>query len=232
MKTLVSFPKSGRTWIRYACAVAGVELKFTHAGHPTHLQELCKPWVGIPPELEHEPVIFMHRNPLDTCVSLYHQLLHKDLIPNRKTWRWMEERNKPLPPLDINKFVTHKHYGIRLICQFNRGWLKHIQNVDGAYVLSYERLKAEPDRTFNELFKVMGHPKVNGTHIARDTTFIKMRNIQNSGQGDIWRMRKSVKGNEESAKVRKGKVRGYVDYLTPDTIDTCRRIAAKYKFEI
>ena len=228
---IVSFPKSGRTWLRYAAGLAGIEPEFTHAGHTSSVYDIGTPFKGIPKDMAGEPVLFLHRNPLDTAVSYFMQIIHKDCIPGHKTWIWMENNGAALPPVNIDAFVLHRKYGLPLIMAYNRAWLHHLKTVPGSVVLTYEQFKSDPVPTFTRFFEALGHSDVDVKETIRQTTFEKMRALQSSGEGDVWRVRQR-KTDEESAKVRKGKVRGYVDYLQPHTIRVCKRLAAKRGFEI
>lgn len=40
------------------------------------------------------------------------------------------------------------------------------------------------------------------------------------------------KGDRESLKLRRGKVQGYKDYLSPATVEDARKVATRYDFEI
>ena len=51
----------------------------THSGCSTNRREIGRRFQGIPPELEKLPLAFLHRDPIDTAVSLYHHVTHRDL---------------------------------------------------------------------------------------------------------------------------------------------------------
>ena len=149
---IVSFPKSGRTWLRYAAALEDIELTFTHADHASNLEEMGFNFKGIDSTLKGKPVIFLHRNPLDTAVSYFFQVLHKDCVPGRKTWRKMKMYGR-LPPTRINDFVLHPQFGIELITTFNRAWLDYLQGAKGSVVFTYEQFHENPEKYFTKFFK-------------------------------------------------------------------------------
>jgi len=230
MIPVVSFPKSGRTWLRYAAHRAGLEPEFTHAGHPScPPEEIGLPFKGIPDDLKDTPVIFLHRNPIDTAVSYYFQLFHKDLIVGRKNWRKLYQMDPDrMPPQDINQFVLHPNYGIKLILDYNRAWVDHLETVPNAVVLCYEDFHADPVGSFRKFFTALGHPEVDAARIARRSTFENMKKIQAGSKGHSWRLVQPFKDDPEGAKVRKGKVKGYVDYLDRRTAKECRKFCGKY----
>lgn len=227
---VVSYPKSGRTWLRYAAEISHVELTFTHADVFTQAEFIGKPWRGVPELISIKPCAFLHRNPLDTAVSFYFQVLHKDVVPGRKTWRRAERRGIDMPPIDLAKCVLHPMYGIEAVCQYNRAMLDALH--EDASVFTYEALRKHPEKELRRFFKYQGITTLNIERLADLTSFRSMRNVQMSSEGAKYRLTQHMKRDPESAKVRKGKVRGYVDYLDPETIEACRAVAAKYNFSI
>lgn len=212
--------------------IAGVEdaVYFTHAGHGSAAENVGVPFNGIPKDLAHGDFIFLHRNPLDTAVSYFFQLIHKDVKPGRKTWAHVVERGVE-PPTDIDAFVLHQHYGVPLICTFNAAWFKKATQ-QRALILSYEGMTKDPELGFRLFFDRIGHPEVDAKDIAERSTFEKLREIQARGEGDIYRIRQAWASDPESAKVRRGKVQGYRDYLKPGTIKLAAKVCGKHGFKI
>ena len=147
--TIVSFPKSGRTWVRYALALDDVRPTFTHAGHGARTLELGRTFRGTPNWLRDTPILFIYRNPIDTAVSYYFQLTRKDL--RKSSGRWLKRAPilaalGRLPPTDIDDFVRDPRYGVPLICAFNRGWLDALSDWTKRHlVVRYEDLKMDPE---------------------------------------------------------------------------------------
>ena len=76
--TGISFPKAGRTWVRAVLRKSGAPLTFTHAGDGSRGRELGLPFDGVPAAYRERPVLFLHRNPIDTAVSFFFQVTKKD----------------------------------------------------------------------------------------------------------------------------------------------------------
>ena len=75
----VSYPKSGRTWIRYIFALVNLDVEFTHAGFGTReIKQIGTEFNGVKKSVLGRRNIFMYRNPLDTAVSLYFQIHRTD----------------------------------------------------------------------------------------------------------------------------------------------------------
>ncbi len=232
----MSFPKSGRTWVRYALAIEGLRPDFTQAGHGARTFELGRGFRGISDQMRQSRIIFLHRNPLDTAVSYFFQLSRKDL--RRGSGRWL--RRAPvlaalgrMPPSTIDAFVCDDRYGVPLICEFNRCWLNGLETWSKEkLIVSYEDLRADPARGFEPVFGFLGRSDADMQAVAEKSSFDQMRSVERSGTGRDLRLYLSDNDDPESAKVRKGKVKGYWDYLTPATIEASDEIAARYGFQV
>ena len=60
-RLIVSYPKSGRTWVQFALAAYGIDVMVTHAGCSTNWREIGRPFAGIRPELAAIPLVFLMR---------------------------------------------------------------------------------------------------------------------------------------------------------------------------
>lgn len=234
LPVFLSYPKSGRTWVRYALDLAGIDLHFSHAGTGSRSHALGRPFRGVDPnKYAGRRIVFMHRNPIDTTVSLYFQIHRRELI--KGSWKYL--RRYPLyaltgrwPPRDIADFCMHPGYGVEKTCLFNRAWLNHLSGNPDALVLSYEDLVAEGESTFARLLTFLDQSPARAAELVAKTRFERMKEVESSApQGRA--LTPGIHGDPESMKVRRGKVRGYLDYLDADTVARCRAIAAHYGFD-
>lgn len=223
-RLLVSFPKSGRTWIDFAFSTSGLDIMLTHAGCSTNRREIGRPFSGVLPTLAKLPLVFLHRDPIDTAVSLFHHVTHRDLRRgSARYWRMFLPlmMRQALLPRSIDAFVLHPTHGIDKICRFNRAWLDHLQGRDDCLILTYEGMRAAPDQGFQRLIDYFGHTGVTGEELAQASTFDRMQQVELKGAAD---------GAHAGRKVRKGKVRGYLEELAPETITACTEIMARHGF--
>lgn len=223
-RLIVSYPKSGRTWVQFALAAYGIDVMVTHAGCSTNWREIGRPFAGIRPELAAIPLVFLHRDPIDTAVSMFHQVTYRDL--RRGSGRYARMAlplflRGDLPPRDIDSFVLHPRHGIEKICRFNRAWLDHLDGRKDCLILTYEAMRAAPGDGFQSLLDFFGVTGVTGAELAAASDFETMRKAEKAAQ---------EQRPEKGVKVRKGKVSGYVDELAPETIAACRRIMQDFGF--
>lgn len=112
MGTLVSFPKSGRTWLVVMLDQLDVKMVNTHAGSEyvigCHHYDLPKPKANAGPGKQ----LFLLRDPRDTVISGYFQKTKRNTSNNYHG--------------SIAQFIRDPRYGIEKIIYFNLTWLKTI----------------------------------------------------------------------------------------------------------
>ena len=101
---LISYPKSGRTWLRLLLADLSCNVKAVHAGssisHGTHFNSISL--LGFPAS---KPVLFLFRNPLDVVVSSWFQYCYRI--------------NKE-PEINFKDFIRSPLYGFEKILNFHQ----------------------------------------------------------------------------------------------------------------
>jgi hypothetical protein len=232
---LVSYPKSGRTWIRFALNKFGISLFTSHAGTATNWRYIGRTYADVAPQLSQIPLIFLHRDPIDTAVSMYYQVHKRDLRKWSKRWLRMVLpllARKALPPADINKFVLHPCYGVPRICKFNRAWIDHLETRKDCLVISYESLRENPSLGFQSILNFYGISHITGAQLAEASTFDKMKKAEASNDSSgILKNREIVQTDEAASKVRKGVVGGYASELNSQAIQECQTIMQTYGFK-
>jgi hypothetical protein len=231
-RIIVSYPKSGRTWLRYALVQFGIDATMSHAGTATNRRHIGRPAPGIPPQLADLPLVFLHRNAIDTAVSMFYQIHKRDLRPGSGRWFRMLlplAMRRALPPTDIDRFVLHPAYGLPKICRFNQRWLEHLKGRSDCLILKYEDMRASPSEEFQRLLDFFAITDTTGAALAEASSFDRMKAVERHG-GQIEVLKPVNQSDPASAKVRRGKVEGYHDELRPETVALCQKIVRDHGF--
>ena len=226
MGTLVSFPKSGRTWLVVMLDQLDVKMVNTHAGSEyvigCHHYDLPKPKAKAGPGKQ----LFLLRDPRDTVISGYFQKTKRNTSNNY--------------PGSIAQFIRDPRYGIEKIIYFNLTWLEsYFEMADQNHrAISYEQLRAQPVESLSAIYAfIAGREHASPRLIANvveSTSFSKMHAQERNGElGTRYgaTLTPGDPSDPESMKVRKGKVGGYVDYMTEDDIHFCNSILEHYRYE-
>jgi len=224
---VVSYPKCGRTWLRalvgrclcrqYGLSEAGLfktlALSSTAGLLPTKfIHDGTGGVAGIPwDELERDKsrfagvkVALLVRDPRDVVVSSYFQATRR-----------LHAYTGSLP-----EFVRDACFGIRAIAAGYKAWEEGRQLPREFLLLRYEGLKRDPEVGLRALLAFMGLAVPLDAAVADAIEFGAFENMQKleSSGGLSRKLQPGDPADPESFKVRRGKVGGYVDYLTPDDI--------------
>ena len=231
---VVSYPKSGRTWLRatltfYYEQRYGLEapplLEFANLHYLdrrvpkiffTHDDD---PNVG-PDELERDKsryrkkrVIFLARNPQDVCVSMYFH------------------RKKRALDLDlpIFEFANGLRGGLRTVVEFLNIWADALALIRDSHCLSYEAMHSEPEKTLADALRFLGEdPDSQAISVAIEKAhFDKLKAMERSGSFESGRLRPAEAEDSDSFKVRRGKVGGYTDYFDAEQRKELNAIVAQ-----
>jgi hypothetical protein len=224
----ISFPKSGRTWVRVMLSrlyhvhfgVPGEEiLEFdnlhlldaripkiliTHDGEPWHTPDTLKrdkrAYTG-------RRVLLLARNPIDVAVSRYFH------VHNRATWiPYPQYRDMP-----IADFVWAPLGGLPTIVAYMNIWDQARSVVDELLMVRYEDFRAQPEATLSRVAAFFGLAATSEEiHDAvAYAAFDRLKAREAEGGMPTHRLGAKQEDNPDSLKVRRGKVRGYLDYFTP-----------------
>lgn len=206
---LLSYPKAGRTWLKYLLREVDVYPTATHlaAGHRSRI-----PYPRLKADLRRYrgwKVVLLVRHPLDTLVSGYFHSVHRIevyqggmsdfmLDPRHGLAKWIFWHYKVLATqLAASRFAIVRYEAMRedtaaALEPLLRCWALKLEPAaleNAIEATRFERMKArEAD--------------------PHDTSLTPIGSQQ-----------------EDAFKVRRGKVGGYRDYLDADTLDALRRVA-------
>jgi hypothetical protein len=212
----ISYPKSGRTWLRVMLDQLVVGLDYTHGGSAFHRKDFR----SADAFLGKRPLIFLYRNPIDTTISGYFH------VTKREAWRGLFQG-------DLSSYVRDPHFGIERTLRFNAMWLAAISERDDVLITRYETLHSD---ALSELRRIAKWLKVEPdegeiTKAINAGRFETMRAKESSGQSDErygHRLRTADSTDSDSFKVRRGVVGGYKDYLAEKEILYCNDMMERY----
>ena len=216
---LISFPKSGRTWIRVMLDQLGISLDYTHAGSAyidnKHFRELT-----IDKDFyKNRKCIFLHRDPRDVVVSAYFQATTRKNIYNS----------------DLKSFIKNPYYGIEKIITFNKLWMNFAYQ-ETFHIFSYERVHSNAEKELTKLIDYLNVNTIKLESIQEAIEFASFDNLQKlEKQGSLAqrygkRFQPTDPNKTESYKARRGVIRGYFDYLDQEDIEYCNSCLEYYSY--
>lgn len=224
---IVSFPKSGRTYLRAMLARLyqrrfGIDerdllefsklrhspprvprLLFTHAGDAMRRPEE----IHVDPSIySHAKIVLLARHPGDVAVSRYHHLNHRSSDPAR--------RRLAHQPLD--EFVWSEHGGVPSIIAF----LNTFAALPGVTLIRYMDLIGDPVGSLHKVAAAI-RLTVGLEDIVDAVEFAALPNLKRLEQTGYFRskrLRPTRPDDAQSGKVRKGTPGGYRAELSPATV--------------
>ena len=248
---VISVPKSGRTWVRtflcaYFCKRAGrpftlrpdryhepaiPRLIFSHDFAEQRMKgrlwdRIRGKYLVPARELARARIILLVRDPRDAFVSLYMQMVHR--AP--ETPQRVKEKN-------VGDLLRDRRYGIVSIIKTMNNWFTEFGQRQNFTLLHYESLRATPEQNFRALLATLGEdsPDAEAFKYALEfSDFANMQRLEATGVFDSKILRSRDVRNPESFKVRRGKVGGYRDYLSPEdqafAADALKHLDARFGY--
>ncbi|MEZ4333455.1 MAG: sulfotransferase domain-containing protein [Myxococcota bacterium] len=218
---VVSFPKSGRTWLRATLTFYYAEryglndpplLEFANLHYLdrripkiyfTHDEEPDR----TPAELGRDKsryrrkhVLFVGRDPRDVTVSLYFHRRHRD-----------HDLDHPL-----FDFMRGERGGLRTTVEFMNIWSEALKSMPHALHISYEAMHAAPEETLSRALRFFGEAEPDGRALRaaiERARFDRLQSLERSGAFASGRLTAGDAEDADSFKVRRGKVGGFKDYF-------------------
>lgn len=200
----VSYPKSGRTWIRYVLFQLGYEgrIQFHHDGfefndgsRPPHDFDLAQRRARYATS---GPVVFLVRDPRAVMVSLYHQ------VTGRFKDMFRYEGN-------LSDFLRDPYFGADVLARFRNMWTA-LADLPNIRVVSYEDCHADLGGVIESILQHFGLP-IDRQAIAEavaNSTLERMRAKEETDSfSEPWLRKRNGHG-----KVRIGSTQGYRDELS------------------
>lgn len=235
---VVSFGKSGRTWL-HIMLLRFYQIK--HGLSKKHLlgfQNLHRRNSEIPNiffthdnyikdytknkdskvDFYDKKVILLVRDPRDTAVSQFFQ------------WKYRMKSNKkklndyPAHGLDITifEFIMNKNAGLPKIIDFLNNWAGEMPHMQNILIVHYEDMRANPEETLRIILNFIETPG-SENEIKKAIELASFENMKKLEEKRVFwlsghRLLPGDRNNPNSYKVRRAKVGGYRDYFDEEQI--------------
>ena len=243
---IVSFGKSGRTWLRvmlsrvyqqmyklperqiigfdnfHAMNRAIPRIFFTHDNY-------IKDYTGntdSKADFYGKKVILLARDPKDVAVSQFFQWKFR-MKPNKKAIN-----QYPLEGEDVEMFdfVMNPDAGLPKVIAFMNLWASEAPRLKDFLVVRYEDLRADTEKTLERVLEFMG-AQAGDAQIKEAVEYSSLENMKKMEQTKtFWlsggRMVPKDRANPHSYKVRRGKVGGFRDYFEDDQVKRIETLMA------
>ena len=235
---VVSFGKSGRTWLRVMIsrlyqqmhglpenALLGFDnfhnmdhsiprVFFTHdnyIGDYTGHTDSKVDFYG-------KKVVLLVRDPRDVAVSQFFQWMYR-MKPEKKALNQYPPHGTEL---SIYDFVMHAGGGMPKVIDFMNLWAREMKAVEDICVVRYEDLRANTDETLARVAEFMGM-EATPDQVSEAVEYASFENLKKKEASGSFRfsggrMMPGDKNNPNSYKVRRAKVGGYRDYFEDEQV--------------
>jgi hypothetical protein len=234
---IVSFGKSGRTWLRvmmsrYYQLVFGIpervllgfqnyhrrnpkipKIFFTHDNYIkdyTGTFDSKAPFYG-------KRVVLLVRNPKDIAVSQYFQWQHR-MRPAKKLLNRYPPHGSEVSPFE---FVMDEHAGLPGIIDYLNLWAREAERIEDLLIVRYEDMRKDPGAVLEKVMQFVDGEKPEASAVSEAVEYSSVENMRKLEEKSVFwlsgsRMKPGKRGDPNSYKVRRAKVGGYKDYFSDD----------------
>ncbi len=235
---LMSWGKSGRTWLRVMLSrfyqvkhglgeselIGFDNLKRLNSAipsvlfsHNNYLRDYTKNWHSKA-HFQGKRIVLLVRDPRDVAVSQFFQWKYR-MRPSKKLLNDYPPDGEDISLFD---FVMNPACGAPKIVRYFNGWEEAIPELKEVLVIRYEDMRAHPDKSLARILEFIGTP---GTpeQIREAVEFAAYENMKKLEEKKTFKSSgaRVIPGNLQnpnSYKVRRAKVGGYRDYFEDDQI--------------
>jgi hypothetical protein len=248
---VLSYPKTGRTWLKALIGnylvektflvsqkdifdtqkitrAAGLsEVQFTHAGAHFYLKEPAESYQLRTDPFESPKLILLSRDIKDTLVSAYHQVCYRG------------ESGKVVTDMPWDTFLANEWWGLPKIITFYQQLAIACQEYSGEILdISYEGLHSHPVASLTRVLEFMGD-SVDQAAAAQSVALSSFRAMRKLEEDHLYPgvlgpqyVRPLGNGKYEAyvegAKTRRGEVGAYKDYLTDAQVELIDERVKRY----
>lgn len=229
---VVSFGKSGRTWLRVlisrffqlryqlgSSALIGFDnfknrdrrIPAVFFTHDNYLRDFTGNAVDKR-DFYNKRVVLLLRHPADVAVSQFFQWKFR-MRPGKKSLNEYPEHGADVP---VHEFVMHPA-GLDKVIDFTNAWARERPRLRELLVVRYEDLRADTAGELGRVLRFMGQ-EPSAEELADSVAYASVENMRALEEKRVFwlagsRMRAKDTSNPDSFKVRRAKVGGWRDYF-------------------
>lgn len=233
---ILSFPKTGRTWLRLMLHECLEQLKGVDVTDPLSLEGFGEVHGDVPrirvlhddePHFKHphqlrrtkeryrgKRVVLLVRDPRDAIVSLWFQMTRR--------WKILDK--------DLNEFLWQSRGSLRSMVRYYNIWLENWDVPQQTLLVRYEDMLADPLSWLREVLGFLGIEGVSEevlVEAVEQNRIDRVRDREASLSYDK-RLKPGDVDDPESYKARRGVAGGFVDYLSPEDIERATRFIREH----
>lgn len=219
---IISFPKSGRTWLRIMLDDLNVPALFYHGTSKFDKMRTPDTVYQSIPKMFGKSVIFITRDPRDTVVSNY----------------FYTKDRKKLHNMSLSEFLRNDKTGIEKIITFNLYLFEHQDKFKKFKHLRYEDLHRNTVDNIRQCLGFMNILFINNHRISTVVQNREFKSMQKDEQEGILHQKYGhmfAEGgiqNSNEGKLRSGKYGDYLNNMAEDDLEFCRSIFKKYNYPV
>jgi hypothetical protein len=241
---VVSFPKSGRTWLMVllsrltltkcglpeTATTSGNSLRTTKGSGPAVLFihgrfiNDMRPLVGEASPYFGKALIFLARHPADVAVSYYHHVRYR-VDPIKREIKQLPDLNG----ISVFEFMQDPSSGMPDIIEYLNAWAAALRQHPHHLLLHYEDLHGDPKPQLRRVAAFIGQSFEDAAYdeAIRFASFEQLQKKERENFFGNRRLQARDPDNPDSFKVRRGKIGGYRDYLDDEQIAWVEQLIAE-----
>ena len=242
---IIVHPKSGGTWLRVMLSRI-YQTKYGLPPHLlVKSDELCRYGSGLPRFLvtnghyayegavkhlfeeenaglafQHKRIVLLVRHPCDIAVSWYLQFKKRMSAYKRELILATLDHHIQRDRISIHDFVLQSELGLSAIVSYLNEWTKLVSRLPHQLVVRYEDLRSQPDETLRGIVSFLGEDVADAV-VDEAVQFGSFDNLKGLEMANFFKkggLAPRDLSDPDTYKVRRGKVRGYRDYFSPDDV--------------
>lgn len=235
---IVSYPKTGRTWLR---VMLGKAIALKYQINDTMVLDTFR----ITKRAGLVPTVFSHDGPfLLRDSSPYYELrFNKKLYKDKKviflvrdirdtlvSSYFEESKRTKVYKGNLGEFIRDNRFGIKKIVAFYNLWFNHQEIPKEFLLIRYEDMHKKPVEILESVVKFLNAGDVEKEILEEAVSFGSFDHMKKMEKENVFgdsMLLPGLQKDVDSYKVRRGKIGGFIDYLTIEDLDYIDKVVSK-----